>query len=84
MWADEPSRVIERVRQVDGDVMAVRPRATCCRMLPWRHALGGAPAGGGPGVAALSPGSISALGYEREVPVLRSWNGSRAEQPGPA
>ena len=34
-------------------------------------------------VLALSPGSISALGWEREVPVVRSWNES-PEESGPA
>jgi broad specificity phosphatase PhoE len=72
-------RVIERVRQVDGDVMAFA-HGHLLRILAARW-VGLPPVGGR--VLALSPGSISALGYEREIPVLRSWN-ECAEQPGPA
>jgi probable phosphoglycerate mutase len=63
-------RVIERIRAVDGDV-AVFSHGHFLRVLAARWL--GLPAADGR-LFALDPGSTSTIGWEREQPVLLSWN----------
>jgi probable phosphoglycerate mutase len=63
-------RVIERLRAVDGDA-AVFSHGHFLRVLAARWLGLDAAAGR---LFALDPGSTSVLGWEREQPVLRSWN----------
>jgi broad specificity phosphatase PhoE len=63
-------RVIEEVRSAGGDAL-VFAHGHLLRVLAARW-LGLEPAAGR--LFALDPATISVLGYERETPVLRSWN----------
>ena len=63
-------RVIEEIRSVHGDVL-VFAHGHFLRVLAARW-LGLAPDGGR--LFALDAATLSTLGYERETPVLRSWN----------
>ena len=63
-------RVIEEIRAVDGDVL-VFAHGHLLRVLAARW-LGLEPDGGR--LFALDAATLSTLGYERETPVLRSWN----------
>jgi probable phosphoglycerate mutase len=63
-------RVIARVRSCSGDV-ALFAHGHVLRVLAARW-LGLEPAGGR--YFALDTASVSVLGYEREVPVIRQWN----------
>ena len=68
--AARADRVIARVRAVDGDVLAFS-HGHLLRVLAARW-LGHGPAAGD--MLALSTGSISVLGWEREEPVIERWN----------
>lgn len=68
--AARADRVVERLLAVDGDV-AVFSHGHFLRMLAARW-IGMASDGGGR--LALSTGSISVLGFEREVRVIWRWN----------
>ena len=68
--AARADRVVERLLAVDGDV-AVFSHGHFLRMLAGRWIELG-PDGGGR--LALSTGSVSLLGFEREVRVIRRWN----------
>jgi probable phosphoglycerate mutase len=63
-------RFIERVRRIEGDVIAFSHshllRVLCARWL----GLGGSDGR----LFTLETGGIGVLGYEREVPVIRHWN----------
>jgi probable phosphoglycerate mutase len=63
-------RVIERVRQTQGDTLCVA-HGHILRVLTARW-LGLPPAGGR--LFALDAGSICVLGWEREAPVIAAWN----------
>jgi broad specificity phosphatase PhoE len=63
-------RVIERARSVEGDTLCVA-HGHILRVLAARW-LGLPPAGGR--LLALNPAGISVLGWERETPVVTSWN----------
>jgi broad specificity phosphatase PhoE len=63
-------RLIDELRSADGDV-AVFSHGHLLRVLAARW-IGLEPAAGG--LFALDPATISVLGYERETPVIRSWN----------
>jgi len=63
-------RVIERIRAVDGDVLIVA-HGHFLRVLGARW-IGLAPQGGGH--LALSTAALCKLGYERERPVIWTWN----------
>ena len=63
-------RVVARLRGVDGDV-AVFGHGHCLRVIAARW-LGLRPEAGA--LLALDTASVSRLGWEREQPVLRSWN----------
>jgi probable phosphoglycerate mutase len=63
-------RVIAELRSVDGDC-AVFAHGHLLRVLTARW-LGLEPSAGA--LFALDPATISVLGYERETPVIRSWN----------
>ena len=63
-------RVIERARSADGDVLLFS-HGHFLRVLAARW-VGLPPAGGR--LLALRAGGISALGWERETPVVSSWN----------
>ena len=67
---DRADRVIERVREVDGDV-ALFAHGHLLRMLAARW-VGLEPDGGR--LLALDAATISVLGWEREQPVIRMWN----------
>jgi broad specificity phosphatase PhoE len=62
--------VIERARAIGGDV-AVFAHGHVLRLLAARW-VGEQPEAGGR--YALSPASLSVLGWEREVPVIARWN----------
>jgi probable phosphoglycerate mutase len=63
-------RVVEAARAATGDTLCVA-HGHLLRVLAARW-VGLPPAAGR--LWALSPGSLSVLGYEREVPVLNRWN----------
>jgi broad specificity phosphatase PhoE len=63
-------RMIVEVRSADGDV-AIFAHGHVLRVLAARW-LGLGPEGGQ--LFALDPATLSALGYERETPVIRLWN----------
>jgi probable phosphoglycerate mutase len=63
-------RVIERVRAQGGECVAFA-HGHLLRILAARWI--GLPAVGGRALW-LEPGSLSALGYEREIPVVNRWN----------
>jgi broad specificity phosphatase PhoE len=63
-------RVIERIRQVDGDTLCVA-HGHMLRVLTARW-LGLPPAGGR--LFALDPAAIAVLGWERDSPVIETWN----------
>jgi broad specificity phosphatase PhoE len=63
-------RVIERARSVGGDVLCFA-HGHVLRVLAARW-VGLPPAGGG--LLTLDAGSISVLGWEREIPVVARWN----------
>ncbi len=63
-------RVIARAREAAGDTLCVA-HGHLLRVLAARW-LGLPPAGGR--LLALGPGSLSVLGWEREVPVVTGWN----------
>ena len=65
-------RVIERARAADGDA-ALFGHGHALRVLGARW-CGLAPSDGR--LLALDTATISVLGYEREAPVIRSWNGA--------
>jgi probable phosphoglycerate mutase len=65
-------RLIGQLREMDGDV-AVFAHGHVLRVLAARW-IGLPPEAGG--LLALSTASLSVLGYEREVPVIRLWNDS--------
>lgn len=64
-------RVIEQAHEAGGDTLCVA-HGHVLRVLAARW-LGLPPAGGR--MLALAPGSVSVLGWEREVPVVSRWNG---------
>ena len=68
--AARADRVIARVRAIDGDVLAFS-HGHLLRVLAARW-LGHEPEAGD--MLALSTGSISVLGWEREEPVIERWN----------
>ncbi len=68
-------RVVERARAAPGDTLCFS-HGHLLRVLAARW-LGLPPAAGR--LLALDAGSLSVLGWEREVPVVESWN----ERPGP-
>jgi broad specificity phosphatase PhoE len=68
--AARADRVLAEVRAVDGDVL-IFGHGHCLRVLTARW-LGLGPTEGR--LFALDPATISALGYERETPVILSWN----------
>jgi broad specificity phosphatase PhoE len=68
--AERADRVITRVRAIDGDVLAFS-HGHLLRVLAARW-LGREPEAGD--MLALSTGSISVLGWEREEPVVERWN----------
>jgi broad specificity phosphatase PhoE len=68
--AARADRVIAEVRAVDGDVL-IFGHGHQLRVFTARW-LGLGPAEGR--LFALDPATISAVGYERETPVIRSWN----------
>ncbi len=70
MSAVAPNSVIERVRQVEGDV-AIFAHGHLLRILASRWCL--LPAVAGERLA-LSPASLSVLGYEHGNPVVWLWN----------
>jgi probable phosphoglycerate mutase len=63
-------RVIERARSAGGDVLCFA-HGHILRVLAARW-VGLPPAGGR--LLALDAGSISVLGWEREIPVVARWN----------
>ena len=63
-------RLVDELRSADGDA-AVFSHGHLLRVLAARW-VGLEPAAGG--LLALDPATISVLGYEREMPVIRSWN----------
>ncbi|HEX3947271.1 MAG TPA: histidine phosphatase family protein, partial [Acidimicrobiales bacterium] len=63
-------RVVQRARAAGGDV-ACFAHGHVLRVLAARW-VGLPPAGGR--LVALDPGSVSVLGWEREVPVITRWN----------
>jgi len=69
---ERADRVIAEARSVDGDVLLFA-HGHLLRILAARW-LGLEPVGGR--LFALDPGSISAVGYERETAVIRLWNQS--------
>lgn len=68
--AARADRVVARVRAIDGDVLAFS-HGHLLRVLAARW-LGHEPEAGD--MLALSTGSISVLGWEREEPVIERWN----------
>jgi probable phosphoglycerate mutase len=68
--ASRADRVIERVRQVDGDVL-VFAHGHILRVLAARWL--DQPPGFGRHLI-LSPATLSILGYEREAPAIETWN----------
>ena len=68
--AARADRVLDRVRDVDGDVLAFS-HGHLLRVLAARW-LGQAPTAGG--MFALSTATISLLGWERETAVIERWN----------
>jgi probable phosphoglycerate mutase len=69
--SDRADRVLDRVRAADGDV-ALFSHGHMLRGVGARWL--GLPVAAG-GHLLLSTASVSVLGYEREVPVIRLWNG---------
>jgi broad specificity phosphatase PhoE len=63
-------RLVDELHSADGDA-AVFSHGHLLRVLAARW-VGLEPAAGG--LFALDPATISVLGYEREMPVIRSWN----------
>jgi broad specificity phosphatase PhoE len=71
-------RVIERARSADGETLCFS-HGHLLRVLAARW-IGLPPVAGR--VLALGPGSISVLGWEREVPVIDRWNAAVPGLPG--
>ncbi len=63
-------RVLERMRRVDGDAIAFAHGHILRVLAP----AGSRSAGAFGGRLALSAGSVSVLGFERETEVLSRWN----------
>jgi probable phosphoglycerate mutase len=68
--AERADRLIARLREISGDIVLFS-HGHILRMLAARW-IGLGPDGGG--LLALDTATISMLGYEREVSVIRLWN----------